>query len=104
MFCCYGIKQKPQGELKEDFFFFSPVHKAKHTLLPKMKNQVHDLLDSCGFLLLRDYFISHMLQYIKVYLTHSFLKIVYVFYIMHHCQRINKINIVGYSYVLKNYI
>ena len=50
-----------------------------------MKNQVHDLLDSCGFLFLRDYFISHMLQFIKVYLTHSFLKIVYVFYIMQHC-------------------
>ena len=35
-----------------------------------------------------------MLQYIKVYLTHSFLKIMYVFYIMHHCiisLHVNKI-------------
>lgn len=39
-----------------------------------MENQVHDLLDSCEFLLLRDYFTSHKLQYIKIYLTHSFLK------------------------------
>ena len=36
-------KAKPQGELREDFFF-SPVGKPKHPLLPKMKNQVHDLL------------------------------------------------------------
>lgn len=41
---------------------FSPIHNAKHALLPRKKNQVHDLLDSRGYLLLGEHFVSHMPQ------------------------------------------
>lgn len=65
-FCCYGLKQTPPGERREDLF--PPIHKLKHALQPRKKNQVYDLLDSCGYLLLEEHFASH----IQVYFTHIF--------------------------------
>lgn len=45
----------------------------------KNKTLVHDRLDSHGNLLLGEYFVSHMLQYIKVYLIYNILLITYSF-------------------------
>lgn len=87
------VEAKTPGVVKRGFF--SPIHNAKHALLPRKKNQVHDLLDSRGYLLLGEHFVSHMLQYLKVYLTYNVLLVAYAFDVIQSCQRINKINVVG---------
>lgn len=80
---------------KKSFFFFPPVLNAKHTLLLRKKNQVHDLLDSCGYLLLGEHFVSHVPQYMKVDPTKNSLVVSYAFDVIQCCQRINKIKVVG---------
>ena len=87
------VEAKTPGGMKKGFFF-SLIHNAKHAPLLRKKNQVHDLLDSCGYLLLGEHFVSHRRQYMKVYLTHSFLLVAYAFDVTQCCQRINKINVV----------
>ena len=66
---------KTPGGIKRGFFFSYLQGKAGSAT--KKKNQVHDLLDSCGYLLLGEHFVSHILHYIKVYLIYNFLLIEY---------------------------
>lgn len=64
------VETKTLGGTKR---IFSHIHKAKHILLPKKNNSVHALLDSCGYPLLGEHFVSH------IHLTYYVFSITYPF-------------------------